>query len=131
MNNFRFSRPLFQRVLNIFIVWSFNCLPYHNVMSLYGFIIHTDVFREQFSALHRGHQVNRKYTVSEIKVLFCAFTGCTSPESVRPGISLFTLYICSYNNWLKKRAHTKCTPLKIVHPAVNMCAPGAGCTLNF
>ena len=31
----------------------------------------------------------------------------------------------------KKRAHTGCTPPKIVHPAVEMCTPGAGCTLNF
>ena len=32
---------------------------------------------------------------------------------------------------LKKRAHTGCTPPKIMHPAVEMCTPGAGCTLNF
>ena len=69
--------------------------------------------------------------VSEIKVLFGASTGCTSLETVRPGISPCTLCICSYTNWLKKRAHTGCTPPKIVHPAVKMCAPGAGCTLNF
>ena len=69
--------------------------------------------------------------MSEIKVLFCAPTRCTSPETVRPEISSCTLLICSYNNWLKKGAHTGCTPPKIVHPAVKMCAPGAGCTLNF
>ena len=31
----------------------------------------------------------------------------------------------------KKRAHSECTPPKIVHPAAEICAPGAGCTLNF
>ena len=46
--------------------------------------------------------------MSEIKVIFGAPTGCTSPKTVRPGISP-----------------------KSVHPAVKMCAPGAGCTLNF
>ena len=69
--------------------------------------------------------------MSEIKVLFGAPTGCTSPKNVRPGISPCTLCICSYNNWLKNRAHTGCTSPKIVHPAVKMCAPGTGCTLNF
>ena len=39
--------------------------------------------------------------------------------------------IYSNNRWLKKRAHTGCTPPKIVHPAMEMCTPGAGCTLNF
>ena len=69
--------------------------------------------------------------VSEIKVLFRAPTVCTSPKTVHPGISTCTLFIFSYNNWLKKRAHKGCTPPKIVHPAVKMCTPGAGCTLNF
>ena len=45
-------------------------------------------------------------SVSEIKVLFGAPTGCTSPKTVRPGISPCTLIVCSYNNWLKKRAHS-------------------------
>ena len=40
--------------------------------------------------------------VSEIKVLFGAPTECTSPETVRLGISPCTLIICSYINWLKK-----------------------------
>ena len=58
-----------------------------------------------------------------------AFTG--SPESVHRGISPCTLLTCTYNNWLKKRAHAGGTLPKIVHPGVNMCAPGAGCALNF
>ena len=36
--------------------------------------------------------------VSEIKVLFSAPTGCTSPEAARPEISPCTLFICNYNN---------------------------------
>ena len=71
------------------------------------------------------------YAVSEIKLLFCALTGCTSHITVHPGIAPCTLPIYSNNKWLKKRAHTECTPPKIVHPAVEMCTPGAGCTLNF
>ena len=70
-------------------------------------------------------------SVSEIKVLFGAHTGCTSPKIVHPGIFPCTLLICSYNNWLKKRAHAGCSPPKIVHPAVKTCTPSAGCTLNF
>ena len=70
-------------------------------------------------------------SVSEIKVLFCAFTGCTSPKTVHPEIFACTLSIYSNNKQLKKRAHTGCTPPKIVHPAVEICAPGAGCTINF
>ena len=70
-------------------------------------------------------------SVSEIKVLFGAPTGCTSPKTVRPGIFPCTLNICSYINRVIKRAHTGCTPPKIVQPAVKMCALGAGCTLNF
>ena len=70
-------------------------------------------------------------TVSEIKHLFCALTVCTSYETVHPEIAPCTLPIYSNNKWLKKRAHTGCTPAKIVHPAVEICTPGAGCTLNF
>ena len=71
------------------------------------------------------------YPVSEIKLLFCALAGCTSHKTVHPEISLRTLPICSNSKWLKKRAHTRCTPLRIMHPAVEMCTPGAGCTLTF
>ena len=69
--------------------------------------------------------------VSEIKVLFCAPTGCTSLKTVHPGFSPCTLLLCSNDKLSKKRAHSGCTPPKIVHPAAEMCAPGAGCTLNF
>ena len=69
--------------------------------------------------------------MSEIKLLFCALTGCTSQKTVHPEISPCTLPIYSNNKWPKKCAHTGCTPPKIVHPAVEMCTPGAGCTLNF
>ena len=31
----------------------------------------------------------------------------------------------------KKCPHAGCTPPKIVHPAAEMCTPGAGCTPNF
>ena len=34
-------------------------------------------------------------SVSEIKVLFCAPTGCTPPKTVHPGISPCTLLICT------------------------------------
>ena len=78
-------------------------------------------------------RVSRRYVdaVPEIKLLFCALTGCTSHKTVHPETALCTLLIYSNNKWLKKRAHTGCTPSKIVHPAVEMCTPGAGCTLNF
>ena len=36
-----------------------------------------------------------------------------------------------FPHWLKKCTHTRCTSPKIVHPSVKICAPGAGCTLNF
>ena len=69
--------------------------------------------------------------MSEIKLIFCALTGCTSPKTVHPENGPCTLPIYSNTKWLKKRAHTGCTPSKIVHPALKMCMPGAGCTLNF
>ena len=72
-----------------------------------------------------ANQENRKIAVSEIKVLFGAPRGCISPKTVQPGISTCTLFIFSYNNWLQKRAHTRCIPSKIVHPAMKMCTPGA------
>ena len=50
---------------------------------------------------------------------------------MHPEISPCTLPIYSNNKWLKKRAHIGCTPPKIVHPAVEMCTPGAECILNF
>ena len=71
------------------------------------------------------------HSVSEIKLLFCAFAGCTSHKTVHPEIAQCTLPIYSNNKWLKKRAHTGCTPPKIVHPVMEMCTPGAWCTLNF
>ena len=70
-------------------------------------------------------------SMSEINLLFCALTGCTSPKTVHPDNSPCTFPIYSNNKWLTKRAHTGCTSPKIVHPAMEMCAPGAGCTLNF
>ena len=69
------------------------------------------------------------FAVSEIKVLFSVPTGCTSAESVHLGISPCTLFICGYNNCFKKHAHTGCTPLKIVHPAMKMCARAQGVPL--
>ena len=69
--------------------------------------------------------------MSEIKLLFCVHTGCTSPKTVHPEIALCSLPIYRNDKLLNKRAHTGCTPSKIVHPAVKMCTPGAGCTLNF
>ena len=77
------------------------------------------------------HNMNIFGQCPKLRFIFFAFTGCTSLESVRPELSPCTQFICSYNEWLKKRAHTGCTPPKIVHPAVNMCAPDAGYTLNF
>ena len=55
-------------------------------------------------------------SVSEIKLLGCALAGCTSHKTVHPEIAPCTLQIYSNNKWLKKRAHTGCTPPKIVHP---------------
>ena len=70
-------------------------------------------------------------TVSEIKLFDYAPVGCTPSETVYPGTSPCTLLICSNDKWLKKCAHSGCTSLKIVHPALKMCTPGAGCMLNF
>ena len=64
-------------------------------------------------------------------LLFCALTGCTSPKSVHPEIAPCTLPIYSNNIKLKKREHSRCTPLEIVHPAMEICTPGAGWTLNL
>ena len=63
--------------------------------------------------------------VSEIKVIFCALTGCTSPKSVHPGFSPCSLLICSNdklkkNNVLTPGAHLRksCTrPRKCVRRA--------------
>ena len=46
-------------------------------------------------------------SVSEIYVLFGAPTGCTSPKTVRPGISPCTLFTCSFNKHLKNRAPSR------------------------
>ena len=70
-------------------------------------------------------------SVSEINLLFCALAGCTSHKTVHPEIAPCTLPIYSNNKWLKKRANSGWTPPKIMHLAVEMCTPGAGCTLNF
>ena len=70
-------------------------------------------------------------TVSEIKVLSCAPTGCTFPKTVHSEIYPCSLLICSNGKQLKKRAQSRCTPPKNVHQSAKMCAPGAGCTLNF
>ena len=55
----------------------------------------------------------------------------TFPKTVHPEIAPCTLPIYRNDKLLKKRAHTGCTPPKIVHPAMEMYTPGAGCTLNF
>ena len=44
---------------------------------------------------------------------------------------LMSSLICSNDKFSTKRAHSGCTPQKTVHPAAEMCTPGAGCTLNF
>ena len=66
----------------------------------------------------------------EIKVLFCAFLGCTHIETVRQGIFLCTpLVYCNENEC--KTAHMGRTRPFNVRPAAEMCAPGAACILNF
>ena len=70
-------------------------------------------------------------SVSEIKLFDFAPAGCTPSEAVHPGSSPCTLLVCSNDKWLKKCAQSECTSLKIVHPALKMCTPGAGCMLNF
>ena len=77
-----------------------------------------------------SHMSNSEMTVSEIRLLFCALTGCTSHKTVHPEIASCTLPIYSNNKWLKKRAQIGCTLPIIVHPALEMCTPAAGCTLN-
>ena len=68
----------------------------------------------------------------EIKVLFCAPLGCTHIETLHPGIFLCTPLVEYCNeNWVKKCAHIGRTRPKNVHLAVEICAPGAECTLNF
>ena len=69
--------------------------------------------------------------VSEIKLFDYAPAGCTPSETVHPGTSPCTLLICRNDKWLKKCARSGCTSLKIVHLALKMCTPGAGCMLNF
>ena len=73
-------------------------------------------------------------TVSEIEVLFgaptCAHRVHLSLNCAPGNVYMHAFLIFSYNNWLKKRAHTGCTLPKIVHPAVIMCAPGAPLILD-
>ena len=71
------------------------------------------------------------YTVFEIKVIFSAPSGCKGSKNVRPAACPCTPLIYSNNKSLKKRAHTGRTSQKNVHPPAEMCAPGAGRTLNF
>ena len=61
--------------------------------------------QELFSIFHN-------IAVSEIKLLFCALAGCTSHKTVHPEIAPCTLPIYSNDKWLKKCAHTGCTPQK-------------------
>ena len=44
---------------------------------------------------------------------------------------MLNVIIMYHNNKLKKRAHTGRTSQKNVRPSTEMCAPGAGRTLNF
>ena len=50
---------------------------------------------------------------------------------MHPGIFLCTPLVYSHDNWVKKRAHIGRTCAKNVRPALEMCAPGAECTVNF
>ena len=50
---------------------------------------------------------------------------------MHPGIFLCTPLVYSYDNWVKKCAHIGHTCAKNVRPALEMCAPGAECTVNF
>ena len=109
--------------------------------------------RRSLNVLKKLSIIRRKpqLIISNLSLLFCAFrlvrsicrfynlqTGCMSPKTVYPGISPCTLFMCSYNNWPKKtsthQVHTfeNCSPSHgNVHPAMELCASGTGCTLNF
>ena len=115
------SGVVFPRTYNLPIFFHYNII-------FLGFILcyKTETFCECFK-----HYFLHSKAVSEIKLLDCAFAGCTSHKTVHPEIAPCTLPIYSNNKCLKKRAYTGCTPPKIVHPAMEMCMPGAGCTLNF
>ena len=60
-------------------------------------------------------------TVSEIKVLSCAPTGCTSPKIVHPEIHPCTLLICSNGNY-SKIVHTPGAHLRKTCTRLRKCA---------
>ena len=96
-----------------------------------GLFIHTYMWYKGSNMSGPIHSFLHVVSVSEIKVVLCAPTGCNSLKSVHPAIYPCTLLICCNDKQLKKRAHSGCTPSEIVHPTAEMCTPGAGCTLNF
>ena len=73
----------------------------------------------------------RKITVFKIKVIFCAPSGRTGSYIVHPDACPCTPLVYIHINSLKKRAHIGRTAQKNVRPSMEMCAPGAVCTLNF
>ena len=101
----------------------------YNLPIQYSYSAHLTVFIHIVPTFNLDVYLDQ--SVSEIKLLFCALAGCTFHKTLPPEIDPCALPIYSNNKWLKNRAHTRWTPPKIMHPAVEMCAPGAGCTLNF
>ena len=55
----------------------------------------------------------------------CTYQVHFSFKTVYPGFSQCTPLLCSNAKHSKKRAHSGCTPPKMVHPAAEMCAQGA------
>ena len=70
-------------------------------------------------------------SVFEINLLFCAPLGCIHLETMQTRIFLCTPLVYSYDYCVKKCTHIGRTCPKNVRPAVQMCAPGAVCTVNF
>ena len=72
-----------------------------------------------------------QHSVFEIKVLFSALSGCKDFTTVRPGtFPCASMYYNGFFLW-GKCAHIGCTVPKTVRPSSEMCASGAGRTLNF
>ena len=68
---------------------------------------------------------------SKLRFYFVHLPGAKTPHSVHPAICPCVAHCISlFKSW-KRPAHTGCTAFKPMHPAAELCTPGAGCTLNF
>ena len=98
-----------------------SCVPIGNVMCHQMFcIIYIETLR-----LYPGGKKKREFFMRQYSKYTRSYIEESETGQIRELLNMVPLCLEDESK------HTGCTAFKIMHPAAELCTPGAGCTLNF